>query len=114
MLTERPLHLMLYVPSTWQVLRLQSVNEMLSPHPDEVLERSIIIALTSLQDRLDHLRSVWIRLLLVAQLKRLEPTLAAAFDQVKDLASITLQGVDKMFRYKLFDVVLLLNHHTKL
>ena len=89
MLTEGSLHLVLYVPAAWQVLGLQDVNKVLSPHPHEVLKRRVITAFTCFQDSLDHFLSVWVCLLLVAQLERLEATPTAELDKLKDLASIS-------------------------
>ena len=91
MLTEGSLHLVLYVPAAWEVLGLQHVDKVLPPHPHEVLERRVITTFTCFQDSFDHFLSVWVCLLLVAQLERLEATPTAEFDEVEDLAAVGVE-----------------------
>ena len=114
MLTEGSLHLVLYVPAAWEVLWLQHVNKVLSPHPHEVLKRRVITAFTCFEDSLDHFLSVWVCLLLVAQLERLEATPTAEFDEVEDLAAVSFQRFNEVLGYDLFDVIRFLHHRAKL
>ena len=110
MLPENPLHLMIHAPPLWQVLGLKSINEMLPPHPDEVLQRCIAIFFTGRHDSFDDFLTVWVHLLLIAQFQWLELAPKAELNQLKDLVVVLFKPLHKVFWYDLLDIVFLLHH----
>jgi hypothetical protein len=61
-----PLHFVVYAPAWRKMLDLVVVQEVLSPHSDELLKLAFLLV------DLDNFDSMWVVLILVRQLQRLE------------------------------------------
>ena len=66
-LAKGPLHLVVHVPPSRQVLGLHGLLEVPAPRPDELLQLHEVAVLAPTEDGFGHLLSVGIGLLAVAQ-----------------------------------------------
>ena len=80
MLPKRPLHLVVHVPPTRQVLRLHVLHKVPPPHPDEILQSRVVPACALAENGLDNLLTVRIDLLAIAEPEWLELLRTAVID----------------------------------
>ena len=108
MLAKGPLHLVVHVPPSRQVLGLHGLLEVPAPRPDELLQLHEVAVLAPTEDGFGHLLSVGIGLLAVAQPYWLELFLEAVVEQLECVLEVLVVLLGQLLRDELTDAGFLL------